>query len=83
MRRTAVVVLNLLGAYLVLRAVVEPFVIDTGDPDTYSRDWGGPHLAGVLAVHCLPGLISLVLMVRYWRGRRGHRSRSARSATPS
>ena len=75
-RKAAVVVLYLVGAYMVLRAVVEPFVIDVTDPDTYARDWGGPHLAGVLAVHCLPGLIALVLMVRHWRGRRAGRSRS-------
>jgi hypothetical protein len=71
----AVVVLYLVGAYLVVRAVAEPFVIDVTDPDTYARDWGGPHLAGVLAVHCLPGLVALVAMVRHWRSRRADRSR--------
>ena len=75
-RKAAVVVLYLVGAYMVLRAVVEPFVIDVTDPDTYARDWGGPHLAGVLAVHCLPGLVALVLVVRHWRSRRADRSRS-------
>ena len=65
MRSSAVVVLHLLGGYLVLRALVEPFVIDVTDPATYDRDWGGPSLAGVLAVHCLPGLVALVLAVRH------------------
>jgi hypothetical protein len=51
-----------------VRAIAEPFVIDVGDPATYRDDWGGPHLAGVLAVHCLPGVVAAVLMV--WRLRR-------------
>ena len=47
----------IMGIYLVGRAVVEPFVINPSDPSTYSNDWGGPSLAGVLAVHCGPGLV--------------------------
>jgi predicted transporter len=50
----------LLGLYLVVRAVVEPFVIDVSDPATYRDDWGGPSLLGVLAIHCGPGLLVLV-----------------------
>jgi hypothetical protein len=53
----------LLGLYLFGRAVVEPFVIDFGDPATYRHDWGGPSLAGVLAVHCGPGLLAGAAMV--------------------
>jgi len=53
-----------LGLYLVVRALVEPFVIDMGDPATYRHDWGGPSLAGVLAVHCGPGIVAAVLMAR-------------------
>jgi hypothetical protein len=60
----------LLGLYLIVRAIVEPFVIDMHDPSTYHLDWGGPHLAGVLAVHCLPGLVSAVLIIRWLRSRR-------------
>ena len=60
----------LLGAYLIVRAVVEPFVINLRDPSTYHLDWGGPHLAGVLAVHCGPGLVALILIVRWIRARR-------------
>ncbi len=45
------------GIYLVGRALVEPFVINASDPSTYRNDWGGPSLAGVLAVHCGPGLL--------------------------
>jgi hypothetical protein len=51
-----------LGAYLIVRGIAEPFVIDMSDPATYRNDWGGPSLTGVLAVHCGPGLISGALM---------------------
>jgi hypothetical protein len=63
----------LVGLYLVVRAIVEFVVIDYGDPASYRDDWGGPSLAGVLAVHCGPGLIALALIV--WlvlRRRRAH-----------
>jgi len=63
-----------LGVYLILRAVVELFVIDYGDPASYRDDWGGPSLAGVLAVHCLPGIIAAVLLVRAVRRRRTRNS---------
>jgi hypothetical protein len=53
-----------LGLFLVARAVAEPFVIDMTDPATYRNDWGGPSLVGVLAVHCVPGLIAGVVIVR-------------------
>jgi hypothetical protein len=44
--------------YLIARAVAEPFVIDMTNPAAYRNDWGGPSLAGVLAVHCGPGLLA-------------------------
>jgi hypothetical protein len=53
-----------LGVYLIGRAVAEPFVIDLTDPATYRYDWGGPSLAGVLLVHCGPGVLAAALMVR-------------------
>jgi hypothetical protein len=62
MKRIGAVLLWLLGIYLVLRAIVEPFVIDINDPATFRNDWGGPHLAGVLAVHCVPGIVAAALM---------------------
>lgn len=65
---------GLVGGYLVIRAIVEPFVIDLGDPATYAGDWGGPSLFGVLAVHCGPGLVVLgivvALLVRRFRSSR-------------
>lgn len=62
-----------LGVYLIGRAVIELFVIDMGDPATYRDDWGGPGLAGVLAVHCGPGIVAAILLVIVlvrWRSRR-------------
>ncbi|MDH2428297.1 hypothetical protein [Sphaerisporangium sp. TRM90804] len=62
MRKIIQILGLVLGAYLIVRALAEPFVIDMSDPATYENDWGGPTLAGVLAVHCGPGLISAALM---------------------
>jgi hypothetical protein len=58
------------GVYLIVRAIAEPFVIDMSDPATYRKDWGGPSLAGVLAVHCGLGVIAAVLMVWALKRRR-------------
>jgi hypothetical protein len=62
-RRIVTVVVVVLGLYLVARAITEPFVIDMSDPATYRDDWGGPSLAGVLAVHCGPGLLAAAALV--------------------
>jgi len=70
LRRILTVLGLLLGAYLIVRAVVEPFVIDLNDPSTYRQDWGGPSLAGVLAVHSLPGIVAAGLFAWWWRRRR-------------
>jgi hypothetical protein len=62
--------LGLLGTFLVIRAIVEPFVIDPGNPATFRDNWGGPSYIGVLAVHCLPGILVLVALgVWLWRRR--------------
>jgi hypothetical protein len=73
MNRIGVVLLWALGIYLVVRAIAEPFVIDMSDPATYRDDWGGPHLAGVLLVHCGPGVLAAVLMARRLRRRPARR----------
>ena len=52
-----------IGLYCIVRAALEPFVIDFSDPSTFQADWGGPSLAGVLAVHCGPGVLALVIFV--------------------
>ena len=66
----------LLGLYLIVRGIAEPFVIDMSDPAAYGTDWGGPSLAGVLAVHCGPGLVAAVLLGRALRRRRACHARS-------
>ncbi|TKK87151.1 hypothetical protein FDA94_18710 [Herbidospora galbida] len=75
MRKVLGVLGFVLGAYLIVRALAEPFVIDMSDPATYRDDWGGPSLAGVLAVHCGPGVVSAVL-IAWVLLRRRSRSRS-------
>jgi hypothetical protein len=70
----------LLGLYVIVRAVAEPFVIDMKNPGSYQSDWGGPSLAGVLFVHCGPGVISAVLIGLWVRAR--WRRRTAREAQP-
>ena len=62
MRRVSLVLAWLLGAFLIVRAVAELFVIDWGNSASYAGDWGGPSLAGVLAVHTGPGVIAAALM---------------------
>jgi hypothetical protein len=63
MKRIALIAAFLVGVYLTGRAIAEPFVIHWGDPASYRSDWGGPTLAGVLAVHCLPGIILPAVLV--------------------
>jgi hypothetical protein len=69
MRKLLMLLGHVLGVYLFLRALAEPFLIDFGDPSSYHLDWGGPHLIGVLAVHCGPGLLYAAGMV-WWAVRR-------------
>src|SRR5262245_25840612 len=75
MKVAAAVLAYLIGVFPVIRAVVELATIHYSDPPSYERDWGGPTLIGVLAVHCLPGVVALAVMA--WsiarRGRRGAR----------
>jgi hypothetical protein len=72
MKTVGIVVAYVAGVYLVVRAVVELVTIDYGDATSYEDDWGGPSLVGVLAVHCLPGVIALALMI--WGARRLRRN---------
>jgi hypothetical protein len=65
------------GAYLAGRSVAEFFLIGYNNPASYDQAWGGPSLAGVLAVHSGPGLAVLVAVaVLIWR--RSRRRPSAR-----
>jgi hypothetical protein len=71
-----IVVAYAIGAYFVIRATIELATIDYGNPSSYRDDWGGPSLVGVIAVHCLPGVIALIAMVWAWprvRAARGRR----------
>ena len=67
LKKTGLVLGYLLGIYLILRACVEPFIINYDHPESYKKSWGGPTLIGVLAIHILPGVISLALMVWHQR----------------
>ncbi|HET7487583.1 MAG TPA: hypothetical protein VFJ85_06600 [Acidimicrobiales bacterium] len=68
-RRAGRLLLAVLAAYLVVRAVVEVVTVHPGHPASYRDDWGGPTYPGVLAVHVLPGVLAAVLAWR-WIARR-------------
>jgi hypothetical protein len=70
LRRALLFAGYVLGLYLIVRAIAEPFVIDVTDPATYRQDWGGPSLFGVLVVHCGPGLLAAILMGWHFARRR-------------
>ena len=72
MKVVGIVFAYVVGAYFVVRAVVEVVMIDYGGAASYRRDWGGPSLLGVLAVHCIPGVIALAFML--WGVRRLRRN---------
>jgi hypothetical protein len=69
-------VAGLLAVYLVVRGVVEFFTVDYSDPASYRGDWGGPSLAGVLAVHSGPAAVIVtaagIYLRRRWRAGREH-----------
>ncbi|MFI6937924.1 hypothetical protein ACIBI4_01515 [Streptomyces sp. NPDC050418] len=81
MRKLTLALGLLLGTFLVGRALVEPFILDYGDPSSYANDWGGPHVLGVLAVHCLPGVLAAWLMFRTARRRLSRPARTTGSAS--
>jgi hypothetical protein len=78
-RRIGQLSLAVLGIYRVLRGIGEFFVIDFHDPSSYEKDWGGPSLAGVLAVHVGPGLLALVASIVWLRHPRRANSKGIRS----
>jgi len=67
MRRIGQLSLAVLAVYLVLRGIGEFFVIDFHDPSSYKKDWGGPSLAGVLAVHSGPAILIIAASITWWR----------------
>ena len=62
MKRIGLGFVWVIGVFLIVRSIAEPFVIDVSDPATYIRDWGGPSLIGVLAVHMLPGVLAAAML---------------------
>jgi hypothetical protein len=70
MRRIGLGMIWVIGIFLVIRAIAEPFAIDLSDPRSYRTDWGGPSLFGVLAVHVIPGVLAAVWMTMRLRHRR-------------
>ena len=74
LRRVVVVAAYVMGVYLILRALVEPFLINYSQPQTYMHDWGGPTYVGVLAVHMVPGIVSLGLIIAHVRKTRRSRT---------
>ncbi len=62
---------GVLGLYLVGRGIAEFWVVDYSNPDSYRDAWGGPSLAGVLAVHTGPGIL-VVAGTAFWFWRRQH-----------
>ena len=71
LRKVLAALAVILAVFLIVRAVVELFVIDLSDPSSYASDWGGPSLVGVLIVHCLPGVLAAFTLVLWWHRRRG------------
>lgn len=72
LRKVLTAIAVILAVFLIIRAVVELFAIDFSDPSSYASDWGGPSLAGVLLVHCLPGVLAAIALVVWWRRRRAN-----------
>jgi hypothetical protein len=63
MKRVLWLLAFVIGGYFIVRALIEPFVIDFGDPSSYEDDWGGPSLIGVLLVHMGPGILVAALFI--------------------
>jgi hypothetical protein len=76
MRGLGIVVGGIIAIYLVARGVAELFIVDFSQPQTYRNDWGGPSLAGVLAVHTGPAVVIVAAALAYFirRCRRGRSS---------
>jgi hypothetical protein len=73
-RHLGLLVLGALAAFLGERGIDEFWVVDYSDAASYQHAWGGPSLAGVLAVDSGPGLAIVaaasVWLRRRWRTRR-------------
>ena len=65
MKRVLWLLAFVVGGFFIVRALLEPFLIDYSDPSSYENDWGGPSLTGVLLVHMGPGILAAVLYIRW------------------
>jgi hypothetical protein len=81
-RLAGTALLVVLGLYLLVRGIAEFWVIDYSDPASYAADWGGPSLAGVLAVHSGPALLVIVGALWWSRRRRRHAPESSSVMSP-
>jgi hypothetical protein len=70
LKKIAIGLALIVGAFFIVRAIVELVTIDYSDPSSYANDWGGPSLAGVLLVHCGLGIVSAIALIGWWRRRR-------------
>lgn len=64
MKRVLWLIAFVVGGYFIVRAMMEPFLIDFSDPSSYENAWGGPSLIGVLLVHMGPGVLAAILIIR-------------------
>jgi hypothetical protein len=69
---------SLIGLYAVGRAIAEFFIINYDAPASYAKDWGGPSLPGVFAVHAGPG-VAVLIGAGVWLYRRHSSRRHQRS----
>jgi uncharacterized membrane protein len=67
MRKIGIALALVVGAFFIVRAVVELLTIDYSNPSSYADDWRGPSLVGVLLVHVGPGILALLMIVAFWR----------------
>lgn len=72
MKRVLWLLAFVVGGYFIVRALMEPFLIDFSDPSSYETDWGGPSLIGVLFVHMGPGFLAAALLI--WMVRKRDRT---------
>ncbi len=58
-----------LGLFFIGRAAVELVTVHPGEPETYRQDWGGPTYLGVVFVHVLPAVLTVVIAVWFAKHR--------------
>jgi hypothetical protein len=64
-RAIGLAIAGLFALYLVGRGIAEFFTVNYSDPASYAKDWGGPSLAGVFAVHTGPAAAIVLASLTY------------------